>query len=141
MRQIVGSQEGHRGWAPWLAKCSQYAIHARLPVSHAHMVAAAQWRYGSLYPPWHDSLVCSGGFGCLTILTRAVATADIQALDFIHCSPPEAAGLPECSDGSSHTGPYARLRVPQLDETRVFLLGYSLGSIVVGCWLLGVIFL
>eukprot|EP01050_Picozoa_sp_SAG11_P017698 SAG11_NODE_2579_length_3199_cov_13.264194_3_plen_308_part_00 len=53
-----------------------------------------------------------------------------SALDFIHCSPKEAAALPECSDGSSHTGPYERLVVPALDETKVFLLGYSMGSIV-----------
>ena len=45
-------------------------------------------------------------------------------------SPPEAANLPECSDGSSHSGPYTRLKVPPLDEERVYLLGYSLGSIV-----------
>ena len=56
---------------------------------------------------------------------------DVQsALDFIHCSPASAASLPECSEGSAWTSTYKRLAVPQLDERKVFLLGYSMGSIV-----------
>jgi pimeloyl-ACP methyl ester carboxylesterase len=50
------------------------------------------------------------------------------ALDFIHCASLKAGA--DCADGEAHTGTYPALKLPPLDPGRVFLLGYSLGSLV-----------
>lgn len=53
-----------------------------------------------------------------------------SALDFIRCAGTRGGGDAQCSDGSSHAGPYSALAVPTLDPQRVYLLGYSMGAIV-----------
>lgn len=52
------------------------------------------------------------------------------ALDVIHCASPGASALVECHDGSVPSGPYAPLKLPLLDETRVTLVGFVTLSLV-----------
>jgi pimeloyl-ACP methyl ester carboxylesterase len=52
------------------------------------------------------------------------------AIDFVRCASPAAAAEPRCADGAGHTPTYKPLAVPALDDTRVHLLGYSLGAMV-----------
>ena len=59
---------------------------------------------------------------------HAVAGTVHAALDFIHCASLKAGA--DCADGEAHTGTYPALKLPPLDPSRVFLLGYSLGSLV-----------
>ena len=63
-----------------------------------------------------------GGASRLAAMVGAVQSA----LDFVHCSSAAAQALPECSTGDVAVP----LPVPPLDERRVFVLGYSLGSVV-----------
>jgi pimeloyl-ACP methyl ester carboxylesterase len=67
-----------------------------------------------------------GGASRLAAMVGAVQSA----LDFVRCSSTAAQALPECSTGDASV-PYAvEFPVPALDERKVFVLGYSLGSVV-----------